>query len=66
VPQASQNGCSTPAAADGAVGCSLLKLDLGVPYGPQMEAFVNWAYERMGGDPDHDSADDTRYSELPI
>lgn len=37
--------------------------DLGIPYGPEMGAFVDWAYAKIGDDPDHDEGDDERYSE---
>ena len=36
--------------------------DLGIPYGQEMEDFVNWAYAEID-DPDHDSHDDNRYPE---
>jgi len=35
--------------------------NMGIPYGPEMQAFVDWATAKIDDDPDHDSHDDNRY-----
>jgi hypothetical protein len=35
--------------------------DLGIPYGQEIQAFVDWALTKI--DDDHDSNDDNRYPE---